>query len=164
MNRYAPRLSRFTLITLMGFACAPGHAEEYGSLYFYGYLKHANPKPSAHEGGMELFGLSKELRSGSFVFDTGVNTYIDSYGKRSYGVFSKVSHDNLRYGIVSPMVSLTCTYKGEDYGSDRMRIYCLPLPVVRIGGRTGLFADISALPKIGQYTNGWAALEVGAKW
>lgn len=160
----SPYSRRLTFIALAALACTPVHAEEYGSIYFYGYLKHANPKPTAHEGGMDLFGLSKELRSSQFRFDTGFNTYIDSYGKRSYGVFSKVSHDDYRYGIVSPMVSLTCTYKGEDYGSDRMRIYCLPLPVIRIGGSSGLFADISALPKVSQYTNGWAAIEVGAKW
>ncbi|HJV25596.1 MAG TPA: hypothetical protein VJ673_07905 [Aromatoleum sp.] len=143
---------------------SPLHAEEYGSIYFYGYLKHADPKPTAHEGGMDLFGLSKELHSGPYQFDTGIKTYVDTYGKRSYAIFSNVSHENFRYGLFTPMLGLTCTYKGEDYGSDKMRVYCLPLPVLRIGEKKGLFADLSALPHVGHYTNGWASLELGVKW
>ncbi|BAL22557.1 hypothetical protein [Azoarcus sp. KH32C] len=154
-------LGSFLLACFLGSAL---HAEEYGSIYFYGNLKHADPRPTAHEGGMDLFGLSKELHSGPYQFDTGVKTYVDTYGKRSYAIFSNVSHENFRYGLFTPMLGLTCTYKGEDYGSDKMQTYCFPLPMLRIGQRSGLFADLSALPHVGHYTNGWAALELGFKW
>jgi len=153
------------LVMLLGvFSGSVVQAEEYGTLYVYGYLKHFNPRPTVHEGGMELLGFSKELHHGLFQFDTGANTYVDSYGKRSYSVFSDISHADFNYGILTPVLGLTCTYKGADYDSDRMQTYCLPVPKVRIGEKTGVFANLAGLPKVGSYTNGWLALELGYKW
>lgn len=139
-------------------------AEEYGSLYFYGYLKHFKPGARVHEGGMDNLGVSKELHHGLFQFDTGVSTYVDSYYKRSYAVFTNISHEDFRYGIVTPMLGLVCSYKGVTYDSSERRVYCFPLPKVRIGEKSGLFADVAVLPKFGNDTNGWAAIELGYKW
>lgn len=134
------------------------------SVYFFGYLKHVVSDSRDHEGNMDLLGISRELRYGKWVFDTGVNTYVDSYNVRSYTLFSKISHADVRYAWFTPLLSVGCTNKGKDYDSDARQTYCFPIPTLRVGKPTGLFADAFALPKIGDITNGWVAVELGYKW
>ena len=147
------------------------HAEEnsdiFGgknSIYFFGYLKHVVNDSRNKEGYMELIGYSRELCYGNFIFDTGVNTYVDSYDVRSYSLFSNVSYENFQYKIVTPMLEMGVTYKGKDYDTSEMQTYPFVIPKIRIGAGSGLFADLSGLPKIGDITNGWVALELGYKW
>ena len=113
---------------------------------------------------MELIGYSKELSYGKFIFDTGVNTYIDSYYVRSYTLFSNISYENYRYKIVTPMIEIGITNKGKDYDTSKRQTYCFVIPKVRIGARDGIFVDLSGLPKIGDITNGWLAIELGYQW
>lgn len=134
------------------------------SIVFYGHLRHVVNDPRNNQGNMELFGVSRDLEYNHFRFDTGVNTYIDSYRMRSWSIFSNVSHDSLNYGLLTPMLEIGITNKGKDYGSHERQTYPFIIPKIRIGERTGLFADISGLPKIGTITNGWVAFELGYKW
>lgn len=147
------------------------HAEENSdilggknSIYFFGYLKHVVNDSRNKEGYMELIGYSREFCYGNFIFDTGVNTYVDSYDVRSYSLFSNVSYENFQYKIVTPMLEMGVTYKGKDYDTSEMQTYPFIIPKIRIGAGSGLFADFSGLPKIGDITNGWVALELGYKW
>jgi hypothetical protein len=151
------------VICLLAFT-HPVFAEEYASFYFFGYLKHVKDDPRNHEGNMRLFGVSKEMHYGDFQFDTGVNTYRDSYRRQSYTIFSNISHEDYRLKYLTPMLGVALTNKGKDYDSSERQTYLLAVPKLRIGAREGLFIDISGLPKIGDITNGWVALETGYKW
>lgn len=134
------------------------------SIYFFGYLKHVVNDSRNKEGYMELFGYSREFCYGKIIFDTGVNTYIDSYDIRSYSLFSNVSYEDFHYKIVTPMLEIGVTYKGKDYDTSEKQTYPFVIPKIRVGAQDGLFVDFSGLPKIGDITNGWVALELGYKW
>jgi hypothetical protein len=134
------------------------------SIIFLGFLKHVENDSRSKEGYMELFGYSRELCYGKFMFDTGVNTFVDSYEMRAYSLFSNISYMDFHYKIFTPMLEVGVTNKGEDYDSTERQTYPFIIPKVRIGAREGFFGDISGLPKIGDITNGWVALEVGYKW
>ncbi len=134
------------------------------SIVFFGYVKHVVNDSRNKEGYMAPIGYSRELCYGKFAFDTGVITYVDSYNVRSYALFSNVSYEGFHYGIMTPMVEIGITYKGKDYDTNEMQTYPFIIPKVRIGARDGFFADFSGLPKIGDITNGWVALELGYKW
>jgi hypothetical protein len=160
LNSYVPRLF------FAGLACywGIGQAEQYGSIYFLGYTKHMQPKPQTREGNIDYIGISKELHYGKFQFDTGVNTYVDSYSKRSYSIFTNVSHSDYRYGYITPVLGLACSYKGVGYDTDAMGVICFPMPKVEIGKKSGLFALVTVIPPFGDLTNGLVGLELGYKW
>lgn len=134
------------------------------SVYFFGYVKHIVTDPRNNEGNMELFGISREFRYEKWVFDTGVNTYVDSYSERSFTLFSKISYEGFRYGWFTPLLSVGCTNKGKDYDSGERQTYFFPMPMLRVGPQTGFFADVFACPKISGVTNGWVIVELGYKW
>lgn len=134
------------------------------SIIFFGYVKHTVSDSRHNEGYNELIGYSRELCHGKFMFDTGVNTFADSYNVRSYSLFSNVSYEDFHYKIITPMLQVGVTNKGKDYDTSERKTYLFIIPKIRIGARDGIFADFSGLPKIGDTTNGWVALEVGYKW
>jgi len=134
------------------------------TLYPFGYIKHRQPTPLSHEGNVEYLAVSKEVKKGNWSFDTGFGSYIDSYGKRSYIAFSDVGHQDFRIGILQPTISLNCQYKGEDYGSDEMRLICSPPLKFRLGRVDGPVLKITPVPKIGTLTNGVISFEFGYKF
>lgn len=136
------------------------------ALYVFGWVQHADTYERTNEGYIELIGYSREFELGKFTFDTGFNTYVDSYHIRSYSIFSNVSYAPLHYKFITPMAVIGVTNKGKDHDSDARQTYPLIIPKIRFGGRDNIpvFADISALPEVGGITNGWVALEVGFRW
>lgn len=110
---------------------------------------------------MDYIALSKDFKKGNWMYETGAATYIDSYHVRSYMAFSNISHDRFSYNWFKPMVSLTCTYKGEDINSNAREIICAPLPKFRIGNDKGLFTNITYIPKFKELTNGFIGIEFG---
>lgn len=138
--------------------------EEKNSLYLLGFVSHVVNDSRNKEGYMELIGYSRELFYGKFIFDIGINTYVDSYYVRSYTLFSNISHTDFQHKWVTPMFVVGVTNKGEDYDTDERQTYAFIIPKIRFGARDGIFADISGLPEIGDITNGWVALEVGYRW
>ena len=140
------------------------YAEEYGTIIFYGHLKHAVSNPRNNEGNMELIGFSKEFNVGKYRFDTGASTYVDSFNKRGYAIFSNISHQDYHYGIVTPMLEVGVTNKGKDRDKLERQSYPFLIHKLRLGAAEGLFVDLSGLPKIGSTTNGWLALELGYKY
>jgi len=113
---------------------------------------------------MEALGYARELCYKKFMFDTGVATYVDSYDVRSFAFFSNVSYQEFHYKILTPMLEIGVTNKGNDYDSNERQTYPYIIPKIRIGARDGFFADISGLPKVGDITNGWVGIELGFKW
>lgn len=134
------------------------------SILFFGYAKHVVNDSRNKEGYMESIGYSRELCYEKFTFDTGVYTYIDSYDVRSYALFSNISYEDIRYKLLTPMIEVGVTNKGEDYDSDKRQTYPFIIPKLRLGAEEGIFADFSGLPRIGDITNGWVAIELGYKW
>lgn len=152
------------IIPLLFLAPTFAHGEVKHSIYFVGYVRHLKPTPETHQGDMNFLGYSMELRKNEWQFEPGINTYIDSYGKRSYSVFTDISHEAYAYPYFRPLLGLSCMYKGTDYGSDKMAAQCFPLLKFRIGEETKLFANITPVPRIGDLTNGFFAVELGYKW
>jgi hypothetical protein len=160
---FGNRSMRWGMLLLVWAGCQPASADDHWSVNFYGYLKHVDRHPGYREGGMDYFGVSRETSYESFQFDSGANTFIDTFGKRSYAVFSDVSYANFRYDLFTPMLRLTCIRKGTA-DSDAMRTSCYPVPKLRIGARTGLFADVTLIPQMGDYADAMGLIEIGYKW
>lgn len=164
LNSFASRVIHGALLLLACAVCPPVYAQEGWSVHFYGYLKHVNRPPGYREGGMDYFGVSKGASYEAFQFDSGANAFIDSFGKRSFTVYSDVSHDNFRYEMFTPMVRLACMKKGKGINTDEMETTCFPAPKIRIGARTGLFADVTLVPKIEGFAAAMGMVEFGYKW
>ncbi len=113
---------------------------------------------------MWLFGYSREYQVDNWQLEPGINTYIDSYDKRSYTAFADISHEIFSFSYFRPMLSLSCMYKGNSYDSDEMEFRCYPLLKIRIGGEKNLFANIIPVPYVSGVTNGLIAVEVGYRW
>jgi len=131
------------------------------NLYFAGYIKHAEPTPSTNEGNMRFIGYSRDYEKDDWNFETGASTYVDSYHKRSYMIFSNVSHDDYRTRYVTPVLVLNCAYKGNSYVKDSMKLICVPPVSFRIGMDHGFFAYITPVPKVGTLTNGFISAILG---
>ena len=162
MKRHISKLIALVFTFLALFQTS--YAEEYGTIIFYGNLKHALTDSRNHEGNMELIGFSKEFNIDKYRLDTGFSSYLDSYHKRSYVVFSNISHQDYHYGIVTPMLEVGITNKGKDHDSSERKTYPFLIPKLRFGANEGLFVDLSSLPKIKGLTNGWLAIEIGYKY
>ena len=141
-----------------------GRAEEFGTIYFGGYTRHFKPSEFTHEGNMQYVGYSKEFNHDKLNFDTGVSTFIDSYGKRAFVVFSDISNSDYRFGYFQPILALACTRKGKGYDTDATQSSCFPLLKVRVGSENGLFVKITPIPPIGNVTFGSISFEFGYKW
>ena len=134
------------------------------SVYFFGLVKHFEPTDMTNEGNMQYFAVSKSITPEKWTYEGGVGTYKDSYSIRSYIIFANISNDEYRYGIFQPLLGLQIAYKGVDYISDDMQVIAFPTLKLRIGKKTGFFADIMAIPKVGTLTNGVASVEFGYKF
>ena len=134
------------------------------SFYFLGLNHHADPTPRTVEGNMNYVGYSREYEKDNWDFENGVNTYEDSYGRQSYTVFSRVSHDRYKTKYVVPVVSFNCSYKGRSYDNDSMKVICSPPVSFRVGAEKGLFAHITPVPKLGNLTNGFIMAEIGYRF
>ena len=161
---FANRSFRWGILLLAWAGCQPASADDHWNLHFYGYLKHVDRHPGYREGGMDYVGLSRETSYEASQFESGANTFIDTFGKRSYTVFSDVSHASFRYEMVTPMLRLACIRKGTGSDLSRMNTNCYPVPKIRIGARTGLFADVTLVPQIGDYADAMGMIELGYKW
>lgn len=134
------------------------------SLYPLGIVKHYKVKPETHDGNLSYFAASKSIKKNSWTFENGAGTFVDTYYKRAYVVFSNISHDNYKYGLLTPMLNIHCAYKGHSYTKQNRKLQCYPLFKLRIGRDKGLFTNIIPLPKVGEVTNGLVAFEVGYKF
>lgn len=94
---------RLCILLLVGVGCHPAFAEDHWSVNFYGYLKHVDREPGYREGGMDYFGVSKEASYEAYQFDSGANTFIDTFGKEAIA-FSAMS----RTPILFMECSLPC--------------------------------------------------------
>ncbi|MEZ5541677.1 MAG: hypothetical protein R3F42_06500 [Pseudomonadota bacterium] len=134
------------------------------SLYVYGYDKHFEPTPRTNEGNMGFVGYSRDYSRDKWNFETGISTYVDSYSKQSLMVFSNVSHEDYRYRYFTPVISLNCAYKGNSYEKDTMKLICTPPVSLRFGADTGLFVNVTPVPKVGSLTNGLISALIGYKF
>ena len=73
---------------------AATHAQVGHNIYFAGATKHVKPGDKTREGNMDLLGYSMRFRVDGWLTEPGINTYVDSYSKRSYTAFVDISHDN----------------------------------------------------------------------
>lgn len=151
------------LLSITSLTCGCSHLDGY-SIYPFGWVKHFEPQGETNEGNIEYLAISKELKKGKWRFDTGAGTYVDSYNLRSYGIFSDISHERFTWKWFTPIVSLVCTYKGVEYGSDEMRIKGGPLPKLRFGRDTGVFIKVSGIPRVEGLTYGFVMSEFGYKF
>lgn len=134
------------------------------NFYFLGLNKHAEPTPRTVEGNMNYVGYSREYQKDDWGFENGVNTYEDSYGQQSYTIFSRLSHDRYKTKYLRPVISFNCSYKGRNYTSDDMKLICTPPVSFRVGTDKGIFAHITAVPKLGSLTNGFIMAEIGYRF
>ena len=139
------------------------HLEGY-SVYLFGWVKHFDPKKETNDGNIEYLAISRELKKENWRFNTGAGTYVDSYNLRSYGIFSDISHERLRWKWVTPIVSMVCTYKGVEYGSDERRIKLGPMLKLRLGQDTGVFMTVTGMPKLEGLTDGFVMSEFGYRF
>lgn len=160
LNIYKLLLITVALSTTSG--CATTNGAQ--SIYFLGVTKHFQPTDKTNEGNMNYVAYSREYAKGDWRFENGLGTFVDSYDKRSYSIFSNISHEQYKWKYLQPVMSLQCANKGSSYDNDKRKTICAPLPKLRIGGKDKLFADLSAIPKIGTLTNGMVNLEVGYKF
>ncbi len=145
--------------------CISFAAENDGySVSFYGYVKHAQAKPSTHEGNMSYFSVAKSKRTAKVDLESGIGTYIDSYHQRSYMIFSNVTSPRIKTKYFQPAIGLNCSLKGSSYSSEEKRWICSPPLKLRIGKSKGLYAYVTPVPKLGKLTNGLVSLEVGYKF
>lgn len=140
------------------------HGAEHHSIYFASYVRHFQPQEETRDGSMDNLGYSAEFQIDDWQIEPGINTFIDSYNKRSYSLFTDISHEHYAYPYYRPVLSLSCMYKGIQYSSDEMALRCYPLIKFRIGDETKLFANIVPIPHVGDTTNGFIAVEIGYKW
>ena len=134
------------------------------SLYPLGYVRHFKVQSKTHDGNLSFFAASKSIKKNAWTFENGAGTFVDTYHKRAYIVFSNISHDNYKYGLLTPMLNVHCAYKGHSYTKHDRKLQCYPLFKLRIGREKGLFTNIIPLPKVGTITNGLIAFEVGYKF
>jgi hypothetical protein len=134
------------------------------NLYFAGFNKHMSPNSRTNEGNMELFGFSRDYKKDDWGFETGVNTYVDSYDQQSYTLFSKISHEKFRMKYITPVLAANCTYKGRSHDNDSMRTICSPPLSLRLGAGKGIFGYFTAVPEVGNLTNGFVMLELGYRF
>jgi len=134
------------------------------NFYFLGLNKHAEPTPRTVEGNMNYWGYSRDYEKDDWNFENGVNTYEDSYGQQSYTIFSRLSHDRYRTKYFTPVISFNCSYKGKSYDSDAMKLICSPPLSLRIGADRGFFTHFTAVPKLGDLTNGFIMAEFGYRF
>jgi hypothetical protein len=134
------------------------------SIYPFGGTYHFNRTPKNNDGNLDYLGISKSIKKDSWMFENGVGTFIDSYHLRSYIVFSNISYDTHKLGLLKPMLNLHCAYRGYSYNNDDRRIQCYPALKFRIGKEKGLFTNITPIPKIKGLTDGQITFEVGYKF
>jgi hypothetical protein len=154
-------LKIFTIFIIFhGFAIG----EESQSIYFGGYVRHAKPNSKTHEGNMSLIGYSRLYQVDNWHLEPGINTYIDSYEKRSYTVFTDISYESFSFYYFKPILSLSCMHKGTSHERDEMKFRCAPFLKIRMGGEKNLFVNIIPVPHVRGVTNGFIAVEVGYRW
>ncbi len=134
------------------------------SVYPIGIVKHFKVEPQTNDGNLNYFAASKTIKRNAWNFENGAGTFVDTYHKRSYIVFSNISQDRYKYGIYTPMLNFHCAYKGHSHTEDNRKLQCYPLFKLRIGREKGLFTNIIPLPKVGEVTNGLVAFEIGYKF
>ena len=134
------------------------------SVYPIGIVKHFKVQAETNDGNLNYFAASKSIKKNAWTFDNGAGTFVDTYHKRAFIVFSNISHDNYKYGLLTPMINVHCAYKGHSYKADDRKLQCYPLFKLRVGRDKGLFTNIIPLPKIGNITNGLVAFELGYKF
>lgn len=134
------------------------------SIGFLGFVKHAKATPLTHEGNMDYISIGRTEHYKNLDFENGIGTYMDSYHKRSYTLFSNISNSKIRSKYIQPVIGLNCSFKGVDYKSDKRKWKCSPPLKIRAGSQEGLFAYITPVPKIGKLTNGLLVTEVGLRF
>ena len=111
-----------------------------------------------------FFAVSKTYKKNAWSLESGAGTFVDTYHKRAYIVFSDISHENYQYGLLRPVLNVHCAYKGHSYNEDNRKLQCFPLFKLRVGKNKGLFTNIIPIPKVGDVTNGLIAFEIGYKF
>lgn len=156
--------SLLLVIALSFFSFAYADKKDNYSFYFTGLLYHFDTAPENNDANMDYFAFSKDFRKGNWLFENGAGTYLDTYYKRSYLVFSNITHDRFRKEWYSLMLSLNCTYKGKELDSNKRETICGPLAKLSIGKRKGLFSNVTLMPKHEDLTNGFVGIEFGYKF
>jgi len=134
------------------------------SIYFFGVVQHFDPVPDTQEGNMEYFSISKSNNYKNWEFETGLGTYIDSYGIRAYKLYTNISSENFRFWIFQPRLGIAIHSKGVEYNSNERKTVIISTPQLRVGDINGLFMNIMPIPKLSPYTNGFVAVEFGYKF
>ena len=135
------------------------------SIYPFGGTIHFNRSDNkSNDGSLSYLAASKSYVNNHWSFENGVGTFIDTFNLRSYIAFSDISHDEYKLGIVTPMLNIHCSYKGYSHSTTDRKVQCYPAVKFRIGQSSGLFANITPIPKIKGLTYGQIAFELGYKF
>ena len=84
------------ILTVSSFSYAGTDKSSNYSIYVAGLLYHFDTAPENNDGNMEYLALSRDFQKGNWLFETGAGTYLDSYYKRSYLIFSNITHNRFK--------------------------------------------------------------------
>ena len=87
------------------------------TLYPFGGSYHFKTTKETKNGNLHYIALTKTLKKEAWNIETGAGTFIDTYHVRSYIGFSDISHDDYHYGIITPLLSVNCAYKGYEHST-----------------------------------------------
>lgn len=131
------------------------------TLYPFGATFHFKVSSETNDGNLNFLAISKTTKKNNWNFENGIGTFVDTYHTRSYIAFSDISHDNYKYGFITPMLSANCAYKGYKHSTKKRRIQCFPLLKFRLGNNKGFVLKIAPMPKVKKITNGQISFELG---
>ena len=157
------RLSLFLLLFTPLKTFSASSSDEY-AVYPLGGSFHFKKEKKTNDGNLNYFALSKFDHKDAWHFEKGVGTFIDTYHVRSFIAFGEVSHDNYKYGLITPLLNAHCAYKGHTHKHKGRRLQCFPVLKFKIGRDKGAFLKVTPVPKLGKLTNGQIVFEMGYKF
>ena len=142
---------------------AGGSFGEY-AIYPFGGSFHFKKEKQTKNGNLNYFAVSKFEHKDAWHFEKGIGTFVDTYHVRSFIAFGEVSHDNYKYGLITPLINAHCAYKGHTHKNKGRRLQCFPSLKFKIGRDKGVFLKVTPIPKLGSLTNGQIVFEMGYKF
>jgi hypothetical protein len=134
------------------------------TLYPFGGSFHFKTTEETKNGNLNYIALTKTLEKKAWNIETGIGTFVDTYHVRSYIGFSDISHDDYHYGIITPLLSANCAYKGYEHSSKKRQLRCFPLLKFKLASGKGFVVKITPIPKYKDVTNGQLSFEFGYKF
>ncbi len=134
------------------------------TVYPFGGSFHFKTTKETNNGNLNYFAITKTDKKDAWRFENGIGTFIDTYHVRSYLAFSDITHDKYKYGMITPILSANCAYKGYKHSTKKRRLQCFPLLKFKLAKNKGLILKITPIPKFKRITNGQITFEIGYKF